>query len=44
MVRNRESDGYLPGELDYETGMPFEKATREKPGSDGEFNPQTPKA
>jgi uncharacterized sulfatase len=43
MVRNRESDGYLPRELDYETGMPFEKATREKPGSDGEFNPQTPK-
>ncbi len=39
MVRNRRSDGYLPGELDYETGLPFTQATREKPGSDGEFNP-----
>jgi uncharacterized sulfatase len=30
MTRQRESDGYLPRELDYDTGLPMEKATRSK--------------
>jgi len=30
MTRQRESDGYLPGELDYTTGLPMQTATRPK--------------
>jgi uncharacterized sulfatase len=30
MTRQRESDGYLPRELDYDTGMPMQIATRPK--------------
>jgi uncharacterized sulfatase len=30
MTRQRESDDYLPGELDYDTGLPMGKATRPK--------------
>ncbi len=30
MTRQRESDGYLPRELDYDTGLPMLKATRQK--------------
>jgi uncharacterized sulfatase len=30
MTRQRESDGYLPGELDYDTGLPMKNATRRK--------------
>jgi uncharacterized sulfatase len=30
MTRQRESDGYLPRELDYDTGMPMHIATRPK--------------
>jgi len=30
MTRQRESDGYLPRELDYDTGLPMKKATRSK--------------
>jgi uncharacterized sulfatase len=30
MTRQRESDGYLPRELDYETGLPMKQATRPK--------------
>jgi len=32
MTRQREEDGYLPRELDYDTGLPMEKATRPKSG------------
>ena len=31
MTRQRESDGYLPRELDYTTGLPMKSATRPKP-------------
>ena len=30
MTRQRESDGYLPRELDYDTGLPMTTATRPK--------------
>jgi uncharacterized sulfatase len=30
MTRQRESDGYLPRELDYDTGLPMATATRSK--------------
>jgi uncharacterized sulfatase len=30
MTRQRESDGYLPRELDYDTGLPMKQATRSK--------------
>jgi uncharacterized sulfatase len=30
MTRQRESDGYLPRELDYDTGLPMKSATRPK--------------
>ena len=30
MTRQRESDGYLPRELDYDTGLTMEAATRAK--------------
>ncbi len=30
MTRQREADGYLPRELDYDTGMPMEASTRPK--------------
>jgi len=30
MTRQRESDGYLPRELDYATGLPMASATRKK--------------
>lgn len=30
MTRQREEDGYLPRELDYDTGLPMERATRPK--------------
>jgi uncharacterized sulfatase len=30
MTRQRESDGYLPRELDYDTGLPMGNATRPK--------------
>lgn len=30
MTRQRESDGYLPRELDYDTGLPMASATRRK--------------
>lgn len=30
MTRQRECDGYLPRELDYDTGLPMDKATRPK--------------
>jgi uncharacterized sulfatase len=30
MTRQRESDGYLPRELDYDTGLPMGNATRAK--------------
>ncbi|MBS1813374.1 MAG: sulfatase-like hydrolase/transferase [Acidobacteria bacterium] len=30
MTRQRESDGYLPRELDYDTGLPMKEATRPK--------------
>jgi uncharacterized sulfatase len=30
MTRQRESDGYLPRELDYDTGLPMKNATRSK--------------
>jgi len=30
MTRQRENDGYLPRELDYDTGLPMSKATRPK--------------
>ena len=30
MTRQRESDGYLPRELDYDTGLTMEAATRPK--------------
>ncbi len=30
MTRQRESDGYLPRELDYDTGLPMKQATRPK--------------
>ncbi len=30
MTRQREDDGYLPRELDYETGLPMKAATRPK--------------
>lgn len=30
MTRQRESDGYLPRELDYDTGLPMSSATRAK--------------
>jgi uncharacterized sulfatase len=32
MTRQRESDGYLPVELDYDTGLPITSATRPRPG------------
>ena len=32
MTRQRKSDGYLPVELDYETGLPVTQFTRPKPG------------
>jgi uncharacterized sulfatase len=32
MTRQRESDGYLPRELDYDTGLPMKEATRSKRG------------
>jgi uncharacterized sulfatase len=32
MTRQRESDGYLPRELDYDTGLPMKEATRSKKG------------
>ncbi|HEY5212690.1 MAG TPA: hypothetical protein VIJ38_06685 [Acidobacteriaceae bacterium] len=30
MTRQRENDGYLPRELDYDTGLPMKNATRPK--------------
>jgi uncharacterized sulfatase len=30
MTRQRESDGYMPRELDYDTGLPMKNATRRK--------------
>ena len=32
MTRQRKCDGYLPLELDYETGLPVKRFTRPKPG------------
>ena len=31
-TRQRKSDGYLPRELDYDTGLPVKEFTRAKPG------------
>jgi uncharacterized sulfatase len=32
MTRQRKSDGYMPRELDYDSGLPMASATRSKPG------------
>jgi uncharacterized sulfatase len=39
-TRQRESDGYLPRELDYDTGLTMTQATR--PKSDGSTNSYPP--